>query len=72
MLYNQRILSDFELISEKALKDPEAFIGNPVNSFLLTKKLTKDINELESTLNSTKIESKILFYQIKNLTHNDL
>ena len=51
------MLQDYELITEKAKNNPENFVGNPVNSFLLTKKLTKDFQQFQKMVNSSEIES---------------
>ena len=46
-----RILDDFEYLAEQSKKNPDLFIGNPVNSFLLLKKLTKDFQMFVDSLN---------------------
>ena len=56
------MLQDYELITEKAKTNPENFVGNPVNSFLLTKKLTKDFQQFQKMVNSSEIESIIFNY----------
>ena len=33
------------------LGDPEIYVGNPVNSFILIKKLTKDLQKFIDTVN---------------------
>ncbi len=61
------MLQDFELITNESTKDVELFLSNPINTFLLTKKLTIDWNLFHSINNSTEIQSKILqilFYSI--------
>lgn len=50
------MLKDYELITENARHNPESFVGNPVNSFLLTKKLTTDFQNFQKMLRSSDIE----------------
>ena len=54
------MLQDYELITNESTKDVELFLSNPINTFLLTKKLTVDWNLFHSVNNSTEIQSKIL------------
>jgi len=37
-----RIAEDFESHSSKALKDPDYYIGNPINAYLFVKHFTLD------------------------------
>ena len=73
------MLIDYELITNQSRSNPQKFISNPVNIFLLTKKLTKDFetfnqlmfknwwpNHLEESLNS-----KIRDFQIIMPTDKD-
>ena len=46
------LLSDYELVTETSTKSASNFIGNPVNSFVLIKKLTKDLQRFVDTVNS--------------------
>jgi hypothetical protein len=49
------LLKDYELIADSASRshDPATFIGNPVNAFLLIKKLTRDLDRIvNDTLNT--------------------
>ena len=47
------MLADFEKLASVAnAKEPEKFVGNPVNSFLLIKKLSKDLQRFVDTMNS--------------------
>jgi hypothetical protein len=39
-------------LEEESKSNPENFIGNPVNSFLLIKKLTKDLQKFVDQVNS--------------------
>jgi hypothetical protein len=50
--FASRLVSDFRTISEQANKNPEDFISNPVNSFLLIKKLNADLQEFINLLNN--------------------
>ena len=54
------MLKDFELIKNESTKNIESFLSNPVNSFLLTKQLTKDLKLFKLRNNSTEIQGKIL------------
>lgn len=54
------MLKDFELIKNESTKNIELFLSNPVNSFLLTKQLTKDLELFKSRNNSTETQGKIL------------
>lgn len=49
------MLDDFEYLAAFANKEREKFIGNPVNAFLLLKKLHKDLEKFMDTLDSSKI-----------------
>jgi hypothetical protein len=49
---SKSLLKDFELIADSSYKDPEKFIGNPVNALLVIKKLTKDLQRIVDTLNT--------------------
>ena len=44
------MLRDFELIANQSKSNPQNFISNPVNIFLLTKKLTKDFETFNQLL----------------------
>ena len=73
------MLGDYDLIANQSKSNPDQFIANPVNIFLLTKKLTKDFetfNELmfkEWWPNQLKesLESKIQDSQIIMPTNKD-
>ena len=41
------MLTDFELIKNASTGDPQRFMSNPVNLYLLTKKLTKDFDSFK-------------------------
>ena len=56
------MLKDYELITENARHNPESFVGNPVNSFLLTKKLTTDFQNFQKMFRSSDIEGINFFY----------
>jgi len=56
-----RMLEDFELITKESTENVESFLSNPVNTFLLTKKLTKDFKLFKSINNSTEIEGSSFF-----------
>jgi prolyl 4-hydroxylase len=58
------MIKDFDFIAESSHKDPENFIGNPVNALLLIKKLTKDLQRLVDTLN-TYAKLKVIVDEIK-------
>ncbi len=49
------MIDDFEFLARVSARDPDNFIGNPVNAFLLIKKLHKDVIKFIDTLNSTKL-----------------
>lgn len=49
----KKVLLGFRKISDMAEKDAQKFIGNPVNSFLLIKMLSKDLQQLISKLYTT-------------------
>jgi hypothetical protein len=40
------------LIAEQSKDNIEKFVGNPVNSFLVIKKLTKDLQKFVDTVNT--------------------
>jgi len=73
------MLGDYELIANQSKSNPDQFIANPVNIFLLTKKLTKDyetFNELMfkewwPTHLKESLESKIQDSQIIMPTNKD-
>jgi hypothetical protein len=44
------MIKDYQYIAEISNKNPSNFVGNPINSFLLIKKLTKDLDELTNTM----------------------
>lgn len=54
------MLNDYEKLAALAKIDPQAFIGNPVNSYLLTKKLTKDFDEFKEKISLSQASSKNL------------
>jgi hypothetical protein len=54
------MLKDFELIKNESTKNIELFLSNPVNSFILTKQLTKDLKFFKLRNNSTETQGKIL------------
>ena len=45
-------MKDFEDLEKDSIDNPERFIGNPVNSFLIIKKLTKDLQKFVDTVNA--------------------
>ena len=51
-LFFSRIVNDFSEINKMAVDDPEKFIGNPVNAFILIKQLTKNLQIFIDTLNN--------------------
>lgn len=51
------MLNDYEKLAALAKIDPQAFIGNPVNSYLLTKKLTKDFDEFKEKISLSQASS---------------
>jgi len=44
-----RLADDFERHSNETLADPERFLGNPVNAYLLIKRFTADWERLVNT-----------------------
>lgn len=46
----KRHIQNYELISQKANSDVEKYIGNPLNSFLLIKRMTSDWKEMKSLM----------------------
>jgi len=50
------IADDYEKHSMEGLKDPEGYLGNPINSFLLVKRFTQGWNEVESMIKSNSVE----------------
>jgi hypothetical protein len=48
--YYHRQLHDYESLHDKASSDEEAFVGNPLNSYLLIKKMTADWKTLQVSL----------------------
>lgn len=48
----KKILGGFSDIVEISRNDPENFVGNPVNSFLLIKKIYSDLEKFVDTLNN--------------------
>jgi prolyl 4-hydroxylase len=47
-------MQDFYDISQQASKDATGFIANPINAFLIIKKLSLDFKQLIDTINNTK------------------
>lgn len=45
-----RYVSDYEAIREQAEENEEKYVGNPLNSYLLIKKLTSDWKELKELI----------------------
>ena len=42
-LQQQTVVKDYQLLRNKALEDVDSFVGNPINSYLLIRKLKTDI-----------------------------
>lgn len=54
-----RIIDGLKQINKAAKPDPEIFVGNPVNAFLLIKHLAKDLQNFVNILNNIeKLKSK--------------
>ena len=65
-----RVLHGFREMTRASSFNPEAFIGNPVNSFLLIKQLSIDLKLFVDTLsNFEKIQSNKLMEVIYNTVH---
>jgi hypothetical protein len=45
-------MKDFEFISERAKHSPSDFVSNPINGFILVKKLSKDLDEVFELLSN--------------------
>jgi hypothetical protein len=39
-------MKDFEFIAENSRNDPVSFISNPINGFILIKKMSRDLSEI--------------------------
>jgi len=48
----EKIVSDFEAMAEMSGGDPDRFIGNPVNAYLVIKQLMKDLQKFVDTVNT--------------------
>ena len=58
------MLNDFEMIKNASVIDENRFISNPVNLFLLTKKLTRDFDAFSDLIKSLwpkHLEGNFLF-----------
>ena len=64
VLYFRHIVG-YEEVQKKAHHDVEKYIGNPLNSYLLIKKLTSDWKELKDLLSPSDAS-----HQFANLTDN--
>ena len=49
-LQQQTVVKDYQLLRNKALEDVDRFVGNPINSYLLIRKLKTDIEELTNIM----------------------
>lgn len=49
-----RLLEDYELIVNKSLPNPNEFMGHPINSFIVIKHLTNDLNSAVGYLNTNE------------------
>ena len=50
--FDYRIVEDFKQIKNWSISNPENFVANPVNSFLLIKKLSTDLQNFVDIINS--------------------
>ena len=58
------MINEYELLEEESKKNPDNFVANPVNSFLLIKKLTKDLQKFVDKVNSLeKLKGKMKFIE---------
>lgn len=60
----KKIADDFQQHSELGLSDPENFLGNPINSFLLVKRFTHGWQEIERKLRNDT--SDLLLYEMQD------
>ena len=65
IVFNFRHIVGYEEVQKKAHHDVEKYIGNPLNSYLLIKKLTSDWKELKDLLSPSDAS-----HQFANLTDN--
>lgn len=56
----KRLLHDFQELSQQASKDATSFIANPVNAFLIIKKLSLDLKQIIDSINdNNRIKSAL-------------
>lgn len=55
---------EFQEKHAEAMKDPSAYLANPINAYLLTKRLTTDWKKLEDEIRNDEISSKKNFILI--------
>ena len=51
--FNTRHIHVYEEIQNRAATDVEKYVGNPINSYLLIKKLTSDWKEVKTLMSSS-------------------
>lgn len=51
-IYHFRLIADFKAISTQSTDNPVNFVANPINSFLLIKKLAKDLQIIINKLSN--------------------
>lgn len=56
-IFRQR--DEFQQKHMEAMKDPSAYLANPINAYLLTKRLTTDWKKLEDEIRNDEISSLI-------------
>jgi len=67
-----RLADDFERHSNESLADPERYIGNPVNAYLLVKRFTSDWEQVVNTqIRSSSAEGLLSVHIAQHtLTHS--
>ena len=65
----KKVIQQYEELRDSALGAEEKFVGNPLNSFLLIKKLTSDWKSLQSLMENTA--SQTLFASLSAEREND-
>lgn len=61
ILFIYSMIQDYKLLAHHAYPNPKKFVGNPINSFLLIKQLTIDLDDILEFFDSYELNSNSIF-----------
>lgn len=62
-----RKIDEYDRVHKNAKMDASTYLANPINAYLITKRLTKDWNDLQDSIFANEADGKFIGYNCMDL-----